>query len=412
MEIDLPKNWEIVKISKVGELLRGVNYKKEEAVNEPKDGYVPVLRGNNINGDLNFDDLVYVLQKNVSTQQIVKANDIVFAMSSGSKHLVGKSAKAKADFNGSFGAFCGLLRPNDNVNKSYLAYFFKSSYYKKYISEISKGTNINNLKREHILDLEFPLAPDQEQNQIVEKIEELFSELDKGIENLKTAQQQLKVYRQAVLKWAFVNDTFKEYIANDITEKIQIGPFGTQLHKEDYIENGIPLINPTHIKDGLIVSDKSFTILESKRESLPNYILKEGDVIMGRRGEMARCGLVSKKEAGWFCGTGSLYFRPNLKLVDPVFLYHNLRSEPVKKYLEENAGGTTMANLNLKIVNNIPISIPSIEQQKAIVLEIESRLSVCDKMEETISTSLQQAEALRQSILKRAFEGKLVKEII
>jgi hypothetical protein len=119
--------------------------------------------------------------------------------------------------------------------------------------------------------------------------------------------------------------------------------------------------------------------------------------------------LVSKKEAGWFCGTGSLYFRPNLKLVDPVFLYHNLRSEPVKKYLEENAGGTTMANLNLKIVNNIPISIPSIAEQKAIVLEIESRLSVCDKMEETITTSLQQAEALRQSILKRAFEGKLVK---
>jgi len=273
----------------------------------------------------------------------------------------------------------------------------------------TSGSAYNALTIIKLKDFDILLPPPEEQRQIVEKIEELFSEMDKGIENLKTAQQQLKVYRQAVLKWAFVNDTFKEYIAKDITEKIQIGPFGTQLHKEDYIENGIPLINPTHIKDGLIVADKSFTILESKRESLPNYILKEGDVIMGRRGEMARCGLVSKKEAGWFCGTGSLYFRPNLKLVDPVFLYHNLKSQSVKKYLEENAGGTTMANLNLKIVNNIPISIPSIKEQKAIVLEIESRLSVCDKMEETINTSLQQAEALRQSILKRAFEGKLVK---
>ena len=150
IEIEIPNHWQLVKVSKVGNLLRGINYKKDEAVNEPKEGYLPVLRGNNINGDLNFDDLVYVLQKNINDQQLVKADDIVFAMSSGSKHLVGKSAKAKTDFNGSFGAFCGLLRPNDNVNKNYLAYFFKSSYYKKYISEISKGTNINNLKREHI----------------------------------------------------------------------------------------------------------------------------------------------------------------------------------------------------------------------------------------------------------------------
>ena len=253
-----------------------------------------------------------------------------------------------------------------------------------------------------------PLPSPKIQQAIVSKIEELFSELDKGIENLRTAQQQLKTYRQSVLKWAFVNDSFKNFLLKDITEKIQIGPFGTQLHKEDYIENGIPLINPTHIKDGFIVSDNSFTILKSKRDSLPNYILKEGDVIMGRRGEMGRCGLVTKKEVGWFCGTGSLYFRPDKKKVNPLFLYYNLRSEPVKKYLDYNAGGTTMANLNLKIVNEIPISLPSIEEQNNIVQEIESRLSVADKMEESITQSLQQAEALRQSILKKAFEGKLI----
>ena len=211
-----------------------------------------------------------------------------------------------------------------------------------------------------------------------------------------------------MLKWAFVNDTFNDFILKDVTEKIQIGPFGTQLHKEDYIENGIPLINPTHIKGGFIVADTSFSILKSKRDSLPNYILKEGDVIMGRRGEMGRCGLVTKIEAGWFCGTGSLYFRPDIKKVNPVFLYYNLSSQSVKKYLDDNAGGTTMANLNLKIVNDIPISLPSIEKQNKIVQEIESRLSVADKLEESLTQSLQQAAALRQSILKKAFEGRLL----
>ena len=129
---------------------------------------------------------------------------------------------------------------------------------------------------------------------------------------------------------------------------------------------------------------------------------------MGRRGEMGRCGLVNKKEDGWFCGTGSLYIRPKGKIVNSFFLYRCLKGETVKKYLDENAAGTTMANLNSKIVTDIPIPLPLLHEQQAIVSEIESRLSVCDKLEESITHSLKQAEALRQSILKKAFEGKLV----
>ena len=296
--------------------------------------------------------------------------------------------------------------PNDNTDSSYLYYFLKSA--KRMAEDVASGTTFKEISLSKFADLSIPLPPLLIQTAIVAKIEELFSELDKGIEQLKTAQQQLKTYRQAVLKWAFVNDTFNDFILKDVTEKIQIGPFGTQLHKEDYIENGIPLINPTHIKGGFIVADTSFSILKSKRDSLPNYILKEGDVIMGRRGEMGRCKKKKKIEAGWFCGTGSLYFRPDIKKVNPVFLYYNLSSQSVKKYLDDNAGGTTMANLNLKIVNDIPISLPSIEKQNKIVQEIESRLSVADKLEESLTQSLQQAAALRQSILKKAFEGRLL----
>ncbi|MBN9350876.1 MAG: restriction endonuclease subunit S [Chitinophagaceae bacterium] len=292
-----------------------------------------------------------------------------------------------------------VLKAKDVIDSKFL-YF---SLFKIKIEDKGYARHFQLLEKEL-----FPLPPKPTQLAIVSKIEELFSEIENGIKSLLTAKEQLKKYRQSVLKWAFENNTFKDFILKDVTEKIQIGPFGSQLHEEDYIENGIPLINPTHIKNGLIVADNSFSILKSKRDSLPNYILKAGDVIMGRRGEMGRCGLVTNKEAGWFCGTGSLYFRPNTKKVNPVFLYYYLRSEPVKKYLDENAGGTTMANLNLKIVNDIPISLPPIEEQNKIVRVIESRLSVADKMEESITESLQQAEALKQSILKEAFEGRLI----
>ncbi len=298
--------------------------------------------------------------------------------------------------------------PNASVSSDYLYYYLKSS--KKLAEESASGTTFKEISASKFAELPIPVPPLKIQQQIVSKIEELFSELDKGTENLKILQQQLKVYRQAVLKRAFDNTYSEEGCIADVIEKIQIGPFGAQLHKEDYIEGGIPLINPTHIRNGQICPDYSFTISVGKRDSLSNYILEEGDIIMGRRGEMARCGLVSAKETGWFCGTGSLYFRPSPNKANPRFLYYYLSSDSVKKYLEANAGGTTMANLNKRIVGEIPAKLPPLKEQLRIVQEIESRLSVCEKIEEIVANALQEAEGLRQSILKSAFEGKLVKQ--
>ena len=292
-----------------------------------------------------------------------------------------------------------VLKPKSNVDPKYLFYL---------IHTIKIG-NKGYARHFQLLEKsDFPLPPFPEQQAIVSKVEELLSDLENGKEQLQTAQQQLKVYRQSLLKWAFESNDYPTLNMVDLNTKIQIGPFGTQLHKEDYIENGIPLINPMHIQNGKIVPNYSYSMRNEKMQSLPNYILKEGDVIMGRRGEMGRSGLVSKNEDGWFCGTGSLYFRPNPTKLNSSFLYYYLSSQPIKKYLELNAGGTTMANLNLKIVKEIPIKLPEINEQISIVNELERKLTVCDKIEETISQSLQQVETLRLSILKKAFEGKLV----
>ncbi len=203
MENQLPVGWQLCNVEFIADLLRGITYTKEQARNNPEQGFKPILRANNINGELNFDSLVYIPQNLINENQYIRKDDIVFAMSSGSKHLVGKSARATQDFNGSYGAFCGLVRPIEHICKSYLYYVFQEKTFKTLISQIAKGSNINNLKREHILDFKLPLAPINEQKRIVTKIEELFSELDSGIASLKTAQEKLKVYRQAVLKHAF-----------------------------------------------------------------------------------------------------------------------------------------------------------------------------------------------------------------
>ncbi len=364
----------------------------------------------NYNGGFKFEKIKFVPKEFAEQMNkgVVRKDDIIVVKDGAT---TGKTSFVGSEFPFEFAVInehVFIVRLKEDVLPKFAFYKLFSSTGHKEILEDFRGAAQGGISSGFLDKVNFPIPPLPEQQAIVSKIEELLSDLENGKQQLQTAQQQLKVYRQSLLKWAFENSNFKEYILNDVTEKIQIGPFGTQLHKEDYVENGIPLINPMHIKNGNIEADYSYSITKEKRNSLPNYILAEGDVIMGRRGEMGRCGLVAKKESGWFCGTGSLYFRPDAKKLNSLFLYYYLSSQPVKKYLDDNAGGTTMANLNLKIVNEIPIPLPSLKEQQHIVSELESKLTVCDKIEETISQNLQQAETLRQSILKKAFEGKLV----
>jgi type I restriction enzyme S subunit len=390
----LPKDWGIVRLGDYAKTEKG---KKPKFVSkeQTKEFSIPYV-------------IIKAFEQNIIDEYtdgvgcvLCEDDDFLMVWDGSRSGYVGKAIK------GALGSTLVKIKLPD-VDHDFAYYFLQSKFIE--INSRAKGVGIPHVDPNIVWNYKFPLPPPDTQQQIVSKIEELFSELDKGIEELKTAQQQLKVYRQAVLKWAFENETENREVKllSEVSAKIQIGPFGTQLHKEDYIVGGIPLINPMHIQEGQIMADSSYSIKEEKRDSLPNYILQNGDVIMGRRGEMGRCGLVTDKEEGWFCGTGSLYVRPNKKLIDSKFLYHLLQSRSIKKYLDQNAGGTTMANLNLKIVNNIPLHLPTLEEQQQIVQEIESRLSVCDKIEETITNSLKQAEALRQSILKKAFEGKLL----
>lgn len=249
-----------------------------------------------------------------------------------------------------------------------------------------------------------------EQKLVVSKIEELFSKLDKGVEELNRIKEQLKIYRQAVLKEAFDGKSsfgnFETCEISNLVDDIKIGPFGTMLHKEDYINNGVPVINPQHIKAGAIVNSPNISVSRKKALELSSYKLQINDIIMGRRGEMGRVAPVTNVEEGWICGTGSILFRLKPEY-DAKFYSKILESPDSVHYLEENATGTTMKNLNEKIVKHIPVPKITRTQQADIMSEVDRKLSVCDKIEQTVNESLQKAESLRQSILKQAFEGGL-----
>ena len=177
---------------------------------------------------------------------------------------------------------------------------------------------------------------------------------------------------------------------------IKIGPFGSLLHKEDYVYEKHGLVNPSHIIDSKIVIDKNLTVNDEKYNELKPYHLKIGDIVLGRRGEMGRCAVV--EENGLLCGTGSIIIRPNNKMKS-YFLQKTLSNPVYKKILEKEAVGTTMPNLNVPIVSNLRIPLFPLALQNQFADFVQQ----VDKAKSSIKKSLEQLETLKKKLMQDYF---------
>jgi type I restriction enzyme S subunit len=265
-----------------------------------------------------------------------------------------------------------------------------------------------------------PLPPAEEQKRVVAKLEELLPKVNAVRERLNRVKEIMKRFRQSVLAAAFPvgsdNTPGDDYDPSvkwksakliEVVESIQIGPFGSLLHRSDYVTGGIPVINPTNIRDGKIESCPDVSVRPSKKSELERYVLQEGDVIVGRRGEMGRCAVIGKDEAGWICGTGSLFIRPGTELL-PEFLQHQLSSPHSIASLEKASVGSTMTNLNQRIFYEMTITVAPIEEQHQIVRRLKELFNLSDMIEGRIEVEISRAEKMDQAILAKAFRGELV----
>ncbi len=175
---------------------------------------------------------------------------------------------------------------------------------------------------------------------------------------------------------ASVNETHKVRLA-DVCDAILTGPFGSSLHQSDYISNGIPIINPQNIVNGRIVPDADKTVGEETRSRLSEFTVRENDIVIARRGEMGRCAIVTAEMNGWLCGTGSFVIRVNASVL-ASFLALAISSPKAKEFLEENAIGVTLKNLNQQVLGDLEIPLPPLEEQRRIVAEIEGYQKVLD----------------------------------
>ena len=246
------------------------------------------------------------------------------------------------------------------------------------------------------------VPPLSEQERIVARIEELFSQLDAGVETLKKTKAQLAVYRQAVLKEAFA--VCKEYVAiESVTQHVTDGDH----MPPPKADNGIPFIMISNIKGNAISWGNTAFVGRDYYDSIePKRKPQNGDVLYTVTGSYGIPVLVDFNKE--FCFQRHIaLLRPN-DAIEQKYLYYSLMEPSVYAQATEGATGTAQKTVGLGILRKI--EIPFIENhsdQLRIVEAIESRLSVCDSIEHTVDTALQQAEAMRQSILKDAFEGKL-----
>jgi type I restriction enzyme S subunit len=245
------------------------------------------------------------------------------------------------------------------------------------------------------------IPPFAEQRTIVAKIEQLFSELDNGIANLKTAKEQLKVYRQSVLKKGFesfkifrpIGEIFESVVPNRDKPKSFSGHI-------KWIT--IPNLNLNSIN--LVYSKNNLGLTKQETQEFRAKIIPINSVIMTCVGSFGNSAIVNEE----IVINQQLHaFLPN-KDYDPKFVAYYIMYS--KSYYNEQSTSTTISYLNKNRCNSLPFPIVDLEKQHQIVQQIESRLSVCDKVEETIIVNLQKAEALRHSILKKAFAGELLTE--
>lgn len=392
-------------ISDVASQIRGVTYSKEEATNRPGPGRLPILRANNITDEgLDFTDLVWVPRPRISEQQRLKNGDILIATSSGSIDVVGKAARLAAEFEGSFGAFCKVVRPSPRVHSAYLAHFFRTPTYRAKVSSLAAGANINNLRNEHIDSLELPVPPLAEQQRIA-------AILDRA-DGIRRKRQQALRLADEFLRSVFL-DLFgdpatnpKKWPEEPFGELVQESKLGLVRSAEEYGWNmPVPYVRMDALAgDGTFITEKvqgtNASIDEAK-----SYGLRKGDFLFNTRNSRDLVGKVAV-----FPGPDGAVFNNNLMRirfrpgVDPYFVACQFSFSRVQWELEARKQGTTSVfAVYWKNLATLPILNPPAALQQRFRAVVEQTHEVKMKMADSGKAAVEMFQALQQ----RAFRGEL-----
>ena len=282
------------------------------------------------------------------------------------------------------------------IEADYFCRLLQSSVIQERLTKDSSGSTFKSIKMNQLEKLTFDIPPLETQRKIAANLDKVTHTIDLCNAILEKLDLLVKSRFVELFGDPASNPHNWERVSLGELAEIKIGPFGTLLHKEDYIPNAHALVNPSHIIDGKIAVDMKLTVSDDKYNELSAYHLNIDDVVMGRRGEMGRCAVVS--EVGLLCGTGSMIIRSNGRL-KADYIQKIISFPSFKKTIEDMAVGQTMPNLNVPIVSNFMIICPPIEVQEQYYSFVEQT----DKSKLAVKQVLEKAETLKKALMQEYF---------
>lgn len=417
---DIPEHWDSIRIKMLTRVKRGAS---PRPIDDPKyfddEGEFAWVRIADVSASERYlENTTQRLSKIGISLSVKRYPDDFFLSIAGT---VGKPiiTKIKCCIHDGFVWF-----PDLKINAEFLFYIFQTGLPYQGLGKL--GTQLN-LNTDTVGDISIPISNSEEIENIVVYLDEKTAEIDKLIANKERLIELLKEERTAIINKAvtkginadaklkpsgidWLGDIPEHWEVKRLkwlTNLIQTGPFGSQLHAQDYVTGGIPVINPAHITESKIFPDENCAVAVETWKRLERHAFELNDIVIARRGEMGRCALVNENEVGWLCGTGSLLIRLNLAIADAEFLTVLLSNDGVKSYLSLVSVGSTMDNLNTTILGELPLPFPPIEEQKEIVEFIESKTNEIDSTISKIEKEIELIKEYRTALISEVVTGKI-----
>ncbi|MGL6448390.1 restriction endonuclease subunit S [Aeromonas veronii] len=383
------------KLGEVCELVNGRAYRKPELLSE---GKYKVLRV----GNFFTNEHWYYSDLELEDKKFCDNGELLYAWSASFGPRVWTGEKVIFHYH-----IWKVMPDFSQIDQQFLFYFLE---WDKELLKLEKGagTTMIHVSKGSMEERDILVPPLTEQQRIVAILDEAFETISAARTNAEQNSQNARALFESYLQSVFSQrgDGWVDTTIAAATGGVFTGPFGSLLHKSDYIEHGIPLVNPAHITSVGIEPDLRKTVSEETAQRLSHYIMRAGDIVIGRRGEMGRCAIVTDIEDGWLCGTGSFVIKPSERC-DARYLVRLLRSESCKTQLENIAGGAVMPNLSNTGLSNFPIILPPIDMQRSVLRKIDLMAEKTQHLEALYQRKIAALDELKQSLLQQAFNGSL-----
>lgn len=381
--------------------VRGVSYSPKDLHDSLNDESIILLRANNIkDGKINFDDVVYIDKKKVNKNQYLCRGDVLICTSSGSKELVGKAAFFSENTIATFGAFCKVIRPSIPC-KEFIGHFFNSPFYRREISSLSSGANINNIRNEHIDNLEMNLPTENIQEAITRRLNFVNSLIE-------SRQKQLSKLDQLV-KSRFIEmfgDVYLNTMSWDEKDLESIADIVSGITKGRKVKNKklkeVPYMAVSNVKDGYI-DWSTVKKIDVTDEEISRYRLLKDDVLITEGGDPDKVGrgaIIKNPLENCIHQNHIFRVRLNKLIVLPVFFAEYLQHQKSKRYFLSCAKQTTgIASINMKQLKSLPVLLPPIKLQR----QFSDFIQQVEKAKSSVKQSLEKLETLKKSLMQEYF---------